>query len=97
LKIGSHFLTEVLFTFPFFLDEREATMNPTKMKGFKFLPMVLFLGVLSFSSCNDEDDPTPPTKSELVTAKNWSTSGLSVKPAINIDQNVTYSSSETLN
>jgi hypothetical protein len=62
------------------------------MKVSKFLPMVLFLGVLSFSSCNDDDDdedPTPPTKSELVTGKNWMTTGLSVEPAIDIDGNGT--------
>lgn len=62
------------------------------MKVSKFLPMVLFLGVLSFSSCNDdddEDDPTPPTKTELLTARNWIVEGLTVEPAIDIDNNGT--------
>ncbi|MGB6036768.1 MAG: hypothetical protein WBG42_10915 [Cryomorphaceae bacterium] len=59
------------------------------MKVSKFLPMVLFLGVLSFSSCNDDDeddDPTPPTKTELLTARNWMMTGFNVAPAILMPQ-----------
>lgn len=63
------------------------------MKVSKFLPMVLFLGILSFSSCNDDDDedddPTPPTRTELLTARNWIVEGLTVEPAIDIDNNGT--------
>lgn len=77
-----------MFTSPHFLDERETTINPTKMKVSKFLPMVLFLGALSFTSCNDDDDedPTPPTKTELLTAKNWMMTGFDVAPALLIQQ-----------
>jgi len=60
------------------------------MKVSKFLPMVLFLGVLSFSSCNDDDDDDDepaPTKSELVASKNWMTTGLTVSPGLAIGQN----------
>ncbi|MEM9052168.1 MAG: hypothetical protein AAGC47_08975 [Bacteroidota bacterium] len=60
------------------------------MKISKFLPMLLFLGVLSFTSCNDDDDeedPPAPTRSELLTAKNWSISELTVNPALAIGQN----------
>ncbi|HKK40267.1 MAG TPA: lipocalin family protein [Cryomorphaceae bacterium] len=62
------------------------------MKVSKFLPMVLFLGVLSFSSCNDDDDdedPTPPTRTEMLTAKNWMVEGWNIEPAIDIDNNGT--------
>lgn len=58
------------------------------MKVSKFLPMVLFLGVLSFSSCNDDDDdedPAPPTRTELLTGRNWMVEGYNIEPAIDID------------
>jgi len=54
--------------------------------------MVLFLGVLSFASCNDDDDeedPTPPTKTELLTARNWMVEGWNIEPAIDIDNDGT--------
>jgi len=82
-----------LFTIYHFLDVGETNnKNPTKMKVSKFLPMVLFLGVLSFSSCNDDDDdddPTPPTRTELLTAKNWMVEGWNIEPAIDVDNNGT--------
>lgn len=86
-----HFSIEALFTFCVSCDIKETTINSTKMKVSKFLPMILFLGVLSFSSCNDDDDedPTPPTKTELLTAKNWMVEGWNVEPAIDIDGNGT--------
>jgi hypothetical protein len=79
-----------MFTFFYFVDRLENTKTVI-MKISKFLPMLLFLGVLAFSSCNDDDEEEEPapTRSELLVNKNWSVTGLTVEPAIDIDNNGT--------
>ena len=54
--------------------------------------MLLFLGVLSFTSCNDDDDgedAPAPTRSQLLTSKNWIVDTWDIEPAIDIDNNGT--------
>lgn len=63
------------------------------MNVLKFLPAIAFLSFIMVS-CSDDDGGgsgggTPASRTQLLTAKNWSVITLTVEPAIDFDQNGT--------
>jgi hypothetical protein len=49
------------------------------------LPFLLLAFVVAFNACKKKDDPAPPTKTELLTAKTWKRTGLTVDPRLPAD------------
>lgn len=67
----------------------------TKNLSIRLIAGVFALSVLTFSSCKKDKDeevatptPTPPTKTELLTGKNWKETALTVNPAIEVSPGV---------
>jgi hypothetical protein len=51
------------------------------MNNFR-LSFLLLVLITTFASCKKDNDPAPPTKTELLTAKPWKLTAFSVSPAL---------------
>ena len=51
-----------------------------------YLPLLAITASLIFTSCEkDEEEPPAPTKSEMLTSRNWRMTALNVEPALDVD------------
>ncbi len=58
-----------------------------KFFNYKFWPLIALCIALTFTSCkeDDEEESPAPTKSEMLTSRNWKVSTLNVEPALDVD------------
>ncbi len=84
--------TRALFTFQDLVDIGAKTDSRKSriMKTTRLLPVLFFASLLISTGCNKDDDDEPaPTRSALLTSKNWIGTNVSINPAIDFDQNGT--------
>lgn len=66
---------------------------PTMKTYLKFPPVAVLILLLTFTACKDDDDdndePAPKTRTEMLTAKNWTRTSVTITPAIDYDGNGT--------